>query len=290
VNLKLDNQTPADTGNAPMQATSLRLLSYNVQAGVGSRRYHHYVTHSWRHVLPFPRRMDTLAAIARRLHEFDVVALQEVDAGSLRSEYVNLTEFLAHEAGFPHWFDRTNRRLGQIARHAIGLLSRLAPARVSEAALPGGLPGRGSLFVQFGHGAASVSLAIVHLALGRRARERQFEFLAERLADEPHVILMGDLNCRRGSVELARFMDRSGLRAPLDDLCTYPSWRPQHGLDHILVSPSIEVSQARVLDLPYSDHLPIAMNVTLPVALPAGPFHAPGAPAIGAPALRAQAV
>jgi len=286
VNLPLQHKLAEPDCGSP-HAASLRLLSYNVQAGVGTRRYRHYVTHSWRHVLPFPQRMDTLGAIARQLHEFDVVALQEVDAGSLRSEYVNLTEFLAHEAGFPHWFDRTNRRLGQIARHAIGLLSRIAPAQVSEAALPGGLPGRGSLFVRFGHGDESVVLAIVHLALGRRARERQFDFLAERLASESHTILMGDLNCRRDSAELTRFVARAGLVAPLDGLCTYPSWRPQHGLDHILTSPTIGVTRARVLDLPYSDHLPVAVDVALPIALPHGPFHAPVA---GLSRIHAQAV
>lgn len=286
MNLPLQSLPPEPVSGLP-HASTLRLLSYNVQAGVGSRRYRHYVTHSWRHVLPFPQRMDTLGAIARQLHEFDVVALQEVDAGSLRSEYVNLTEFLAHQAGFPHWFDRTNRRLGQIARHAIGLLSRYSPAQVSEAALPGGLPGRGSLFVRFGHGADSVVLAIVHLALGRRARERQFDFLAERLADESHMILMGDLNCRRDSAELTRFLARTGLVAPLDGLFTYPSWRPQHGLDHILASASIAVTRARVLDLPYSDHLPVAVDVALPIVLPHGPFHAPAG---GLHEIRARAV
>ena len=30
----------------------LKLLSYNIQAGVDTRRYHHYFTQSWKHVLP----------------------------------------------------------------------------------------------------------------------------------------------------------------------------------------------------------------------------------------------
>ena len=35
-------------------------------------------------------------------------------------------------------------------------------------------------------------------------------------------------------------------------------------LDHILVTPTVEVERAEVLDYPLSDHLPISMEVVLP--------------------------
>ena len=49
-------------------------------------------------------------AIAEMLRGYDLVGLQEVDAGSRRSGYINLTEYLANRADFPFWDDRTNRR------------------------------------------------------------------------------------------------------------------------------------------------------------------------------------
>ncbi|MGB5306989.1 MAG: hypothetical protein WBO57_12180, partial [Gammaproteobacteria bacterium] len=42
-----------DTDSAEAnQGQRLRLLSYNVQAGISTARYRHYITQSWKHVLP----------------------------------------------------------------------------------------------------------------------------------------------------------------------------------------------------------------------------------------------
>jgi endonuclease/exonuclease/phosphatase family metal-dependent hydrolase len=63
---------------------------------------------------------------------------------------------------------------------------------------------------------------------------------------------------------LVEFLAVSGFREPVHGLHTYPSWRPQRNIDHILVSPSIQVLDVEVLNYPFSDHLPIAMTVALP--------------------------
>ena len=60
----------------------IRLLSYNVQAGISTAKYRHYVTHSWKHVLPHPQRFINLDRVARLVSDYDVIGLQEVDAGS----------------------------------------------------------------------------------------------------------------------------------------------------------------------------------------------------------------
>lgn len=57
----------------------LKLLSFNIQVGINTQRYHHYLTRGWQHLLPHARRQQTLAQIAQLISEFDVVALQEVD-------------------------------------------------------------------------------------------------------------------------------------------------------------------------------------------------------------------
>ena len=56
----------------------------------------------------------------------------------------------------------------------------------------------------------------------------------------------------------------SDLRAPMDGLHTFPSWRPLRNIDQILISSSLHVESVRVLDHALSDHLPIAMEITLP--------------------------
>jgi len=242
----------------------LRLLTYNIQAGIATSRYHHYLTHSWKHVLPCPERRDNLDRIAQVVHHYDVVGLQEADAGSLRSGYINITEYLATRGGFPHWYDQTNRNFGVFAQHSMGVLSRLRATEISEQRLPGAIPGRGALIVRYGRGSDSLALVLVHLALGRRARMQQLGFISEVTREFRHAIIMGDLNCRSDSQELKYLIERAGLREPAHDLHTFPSWRPSRNIDHILVSPTIHVDAVSVLNYPLSDHLPIAMEVSLP--------------------------
>lgn len=259
----------ADSRRASLaaQRSRLRLLSYNIQAGIATRRYHHYLTHSWKHVLPYPERLENLDRIAALLGEYDVVGLQEVDGGSLRSGFVNQTEYLALKAGFPCWYDQTNRRIGKIAQHSLGLLSRPRPSDAMEVKLPGMIPGRGALTVRFGRDEDAMVVMILHLSLGRRARLRQLACIAELIREYRHVILMGDFNCRSDSMEMKWFLARTCLREPVHGLHTFPSWRPARNIDHILVSPTLEVCSTEVLNHAFSDHLPVAMEVALPGAL-----------------------
>lgn len=249
--------------SAPAPQQTLRLLSYNIQAGIAMSNYSHYLTRSWQHLLPHPERVQNLNAIAQLINDFDIVGLQEADAGSLRSGFINLTEYLGIQAGFPYWYDQTNRNLGKFAQHSLGFLSRFCPSEVREHRLPG-VPGRGVLVARYGYGSDALAVMIMHLALGKRARLRQFGYVGELLQSVRHAVVMGDLNCRCDSDEMRWFMSRSGLREPTEDTCTYPSWRPNRTLDHILVSPSLRVKHTRVLSHLYSDHLPVTMEVVLP--------------------------
>jgi len=240
----------------------LRLLSYNVQVGVDTRHYGEYVTKGWRHLLPHRERLQNLNRIAAMLAEYDMVGLQEVDAGSLRSGFVDMTEYLAHRAGFPHWYRQVNRNIGMLAQHSNGFLSRVQPHRISHYRLPAG-PGRGASLFEFGDGAKALRICSLHLALGRRARARQLEYVADLVRDFESLVVMGDLNAGSEAVEVRAFVDRAGLREPASDQATFPSWRPIRKIDHILVSDGLTVRDARVLDYPLSDHLPISVDLEL---------------------------
>jgi endonuclease/exonuclease/phosphatase family metal-dependent hydrolase len=47
-------------------------------------------------------------------------------------------------------------------------------------------------------------------------------------------------------------------------LPTYPAWQPQRAIDHILVSEKLTAGAAQVLDVSYSDHCPVAVDIDLP--------------------------
>jgi endonuclease/exonuclease/phosphatase family metal-dependent hydrolase len=242
----------------------IRLLSYNVQAGIRTHRYRHYVTHSWKHILPHAQRFDNLDRVAQLVRGYDIVGLQELDAGSLRSGYVNLTEYLSEKSGMPYWYDQTNRRIGRLARHSTGLLSRYHPTEIVEHRLPGRIPGRGVMFIRYGSKQDSLVVLILHLALGRRTRMMQFDYISEIVNEFRHVILMGDMNCQSDSAEMEYLINHTLMREPFHGMDTFPSWRPQHNIDHILVTPTLHVDHVGALNFSLSDHLPVEMQITLP--------------------------
>jgi len=242
----------------------LRLMSYNIQAGANTRRMHEYVTRSWQHVLPFRKRQH-LNLLASHLAGYDLVGLQEADAGSLRSGFVNQAEYLAETAGFPYWTQQQNRKVGPIATSSNSLLSRLVPHEVVDYELPGRLGGRGALMAIFGAGHDQLAVVIAHLSLGQVARSAQFGFLREIIWPHRHVVLMGDLNCDEDHPRFLRFLLETGLRsANVPSQPTFPSWRPRRAIDYILISASLKAERSFVLPLQLSDHLPIAVDLALP--------------------------
>ena len=246
---------------------TLRLLSYNIQIGIKTRTYRQYLTHSWKHLVHHPQRFDNLDRIAQLMSEYDLVGVQEADAGSARSGFVNITQYLANSAGFPYWDDQTNRRIGRFAHHSLGVLSRYRPTGITEHKLPGRIPGRGAMAVRFGDGDESLVVLIVHLALSRRGRLSQIDYLSELINEYRHVVMMGDLNCRSDSQEIEVLVNKTLMSEPLHGMYTFPSWRPKRNIDHILVTPTVQVERAQVLDYPLSDHLPISMEVVLPKSI-----------------------
>ncbi|MEW6764418.1 MAG: endonuclease/exonuclease/phosphatase family protein [Pseudomonadota bacterium] len=264
-------KTHAQNNAAPHPALHtgqrLRLLSYNIQVGIASKAYREYLTSGWKHVLPSPERRRNLDRIAEVIGGYDIVGLQEVDAGSLRSEFINQAEYLAGRAELPFWKHQTNRDLGHLAQHSLGMLARHVPYAVEHRALPGWLPGRGVMLARFGQPGADLVVAVMHLALGRGSRMRQMGFVADLLAEERHAVLMGDFNCLPRAPEMRMLQHRTGLTLPDKELHTYPSWRPNRMIDYILVSPALRMREAEVLPLPHSDHLPLAVEVELPPGL-----------------------
>ncbi|MCQ4347975.1 endonuclease/exonuclease/phosphatase family protein [Pseudomonas stutzeri] len=244
---------------------TLRLLSFNIQVGISTRRYHHYLTRSWQHLLPHRERAVNLQQIGSLLGDFDLVALQEVDGGSLRSDYINQVEHLAQLGNFPYWYQQLNRNLGPLAQHSNGLLSRLRPQQLEDHPLPGP-PGRGAILLRFGEGPEALAVVMMHLALGARTRTRQLAYIRELIDGHRHCVLMGDMNTHAAELLEHSPLRDLGLVAP-QTCATYPSWQPQRCIDHILLSSELTLERMAVLDAPISDHLPVAVDIRLPGAL-----------------------
>ena len=224
--------------------TSIKLLSFNIQAGIGSQKFGDYITGSWKHLVAHPRSVETIEQIAEVLSHFDVVGLQEVDGGSLRSRNMNQLVHLASLGDFAFWHQQLNRNLGRLGQFSNGFLSRHQPFEVKDHRLPG-LPGRGAIIIKYGHPIQPLVVVVAHLALGEKVRNTQLAYL-EHLEASPLASL--------------------GLRTvEADNLNTYPSWAPDRHIDHILLSPALQSRHTRVLeDCLLSDHLPLATEILVP--------------------------
>lgn len=243
----------------------MRLLTFNIQVGNNTSHFHHYFTRSWQHVFPYKGRIKNLQRIAELIHRYDLVALQEADGGSLRSSGINQVEFLAKLAQFPYWHQQLNRNLGKIAQHSNGMLSRFKPTLIEDHPLPG-MRGRGVIFLRFGEGENALVVVMMHLALSRKTRKEQLDYIYNLIAPYRHQILMGDMNA--DTIELLDNTPLKQLQLVLpQNEATYPSWNPKRCLDHILLSPELKIEQVNVLNLPISDHLPIEVDIRLPTQL-----------------------
>ncbi|ALN64825.1 MULTISPECIES: endonuclease/exonuclease/phosphatase family protein [Lysobacter] len=247
-----------------MNTRRLRLLSANIQAGSSTRRYSDYATRSWSHVLPAGNKRGSLDTIAQLAGEHDIVGLNESDPGSLRSGFTNQTHYLAQRAGFEYWSHQPNRRVGSVASSANGLLSKLEPREVVDHPLPGRISGRGVLIAHYGDDDDGLTVAVAHLSLGATSRASQLAFIAELLHDHPHAVLMGDFNCSADRPEMQALFRNTRLQPPSSALPTFPSWRPQRAIDHILLGDGLGFAGARAVPAALSDHLALSLELDVP--------------------------
>ena len=87
------------------------------------------------------------------------------------------------------------------------------------------------------------------------------QFLAQRLNRYQSAILMGDLNCEPDASEFNYLLTHTALEHPSDYPRTFPSWRPQRRLDHILATNDLTVKHLRTIPFVCSDHLPVIAEI-----------------------------
>lgn len=245
-------------------ARILKVLTYNVQVAMESHNIRHYFLHLWHHLLPHPRREKNLEAIAKIIKPFDIVALQELDIGSIRSRYVNQVDYLAEEGEFSYAEFQSTRKIGPFAQHAKALLSRVPIHNVNHYDLPSKIPGRGITTFCIGKNANPLIIVNVHLSLSKKARNNQLQFIADLITQYKHTIVMGDFNLTPQELKDSPLSKTDLQIARTEVIHTYPSWNPRKQIDYILLTSSLKLESSGVIPSPSSDHLPLYANVILP--------------------------
>ncbi|MCZ6617722.1 MAG: endonuclease/exonuclease/phosphatase family protein, partial [Gammaproteobacteria bacterium] len=224
----------------------LRFLTFNIQVGIKTTGYGQYFTKGWKHVLPHGGHNQNLRRIADLVADYDLVALQEIDGGSIRSGFVNQVEYIADRAQFPYWYTQLNRDLGVFAQHGNGLLSRIAPIEMEDHKLPGAIPGRGAIVVRLPWAGERLLLVLLHLSLGDRSRHMQLEYVRGLIQNDEYVVVMGDMNSHLSELLFNSPLADTNLMPAEQVDPTYPAWRPDLALDHVLVSPGLNIREYEV--------------------------------------------
>ena len=233
----------------PQQATTLRILTYNIHHGAGNDE-----------VLDLER----IARLIRSLDP-DLVALQEIDNRTERTGVVNQAAELGRMTGMGSAFGSFMDYQG--GQYGMAVLSDLPFVNPTNHQLPEGPEPRSSLAirVQLPDDAGELIFAGIHFY--RTAEERMAQ--ARRLLDllEPEevpLILAGDFNSTPDAEVMSFIGETFATPDKGADHFTFRSDRPEREIDFIVYRPAhrFTVIESRVIDEPVaSDHRPVLLVV-----------------------------
>jgi endonuclease/exonuclease/phosphatase family metal-dependent hydrolase len=239
-----------------------RIVTYNVHRCVGN-----------------DRRLDVtrIAEVLARL-EPDIVALQELDVGRARTGHVDQAHEIATQLDMACHFHAA--LTVEEERYGDAILTHFPERLVQVGPLPGydrirALEPRGALWIEAEVDGKPLQVINTHLGLVPREQQIQASWLAgPAWLEHPHCtgprILLGDFNATgtsvvyrtlTGKLAAARNLVKKSKKQPTT---TFPSPLPVLRIDHLFVSPEIEVAEVFApfdpLTRVASDHLPLVMD------------------------------
>jgi len=238
------------SGATAGQATTLRILAYNIHHGAGNDE-----------VLDLER----IAALIRSL-EPDLVALQEIDNVVERTGGVNQAAELGRLTGMGSVFGPFMDYQG--GQYGMALLSDLPFENPTNHLLPEGTEPRSSLAMRVrlpdGGELVFAGIHFYRTAEERMAQARRLLHVLEE--EDAPVILAGDFNSTPDSDVMAFIGDSFVIPSKGDDHLTFSSDRPEREIDFIVYRPAgrFRVVESRVIDEPVaSDHRPVLLVLEL---------------------------
>ena len=244
-------------------AGELRIMTYNVHSCIGTDG------------------KLSPARIARVIakHRPDIVALQELDHGRVRTGGVDQAHQIANLLDMDHHFHPAIHI--EEERYGDAILTHLPMRLVRAAALPGPRHGRdteprGALWVAIElPDGQYLNVINTHLGLSRGERLLQArELVGEKWLGDPAcrgpAIVLGDLNSLPGSPVYRTLSSRlrdAQLQVDARPLTTFFTRLPALRIDHVFVSDDIEVTGVEIMGgamtRTASDHLPLAVTFRL---------------------------
>lgn len=243
---------------------TVRLMTYNIHGCVGMD-----------HQLSHRRIAEVIVAFKP-----DIVALQELDVGRIRSGRIDQAQVIAQELSMQFHFHPAIEV--EEEKYGDAVFSRFPLRLIKAETLPtvrgAGrvLPRRGALWVAVDVDGLDVNVINTHMGVNSRERGAQSRALlgaawAAHPDCQPPVILCGDFNAVPASPSYRRmrrrFRDAQRCLNFRPRRRTYPTRYPLIRIDHVFISAGIEVRSLEVPSTPLtrvaSDHLPLIAELRL---------------------------
>ena len=241
----------------------MKIMFYNIAYGTGlNGSWKQYLSQSWRFLwLPLKAMKQMVEALKKE--KPDVLCLAEVDSGSFRNRFRSQAKQLAKKLKLPFFKTETKydhhsawQLMSLIRKQHDAILSN-KKGRFKRHQLKSGMKKLVQEFIVDG-----VSIFTVHLAvLSQRVRKKQLSELSGILKNcsRPYLVC-GDFNIYKGLGELHDFIRQTGLKR-VTKHPSFPSFSPKHCLDLFFASPDVKIKKTGVLNITYSDHLPVWVEI-----------------------------
>lgn len=256
--------TSARKRSVAAQTDTLRVMTYNVHSCIG---------------MDGKLDAERIARVIARAKP-DVVALQELDVGRARTQGMDQAHLIARYLEMEFHFHPSLHL--EEERYGDAILTHLPQRLVKAGALPGladkpQLEPRGALWVAIDLHGTEIQIINTHLGLYPRERLAQADallgsdWLEHEQCRDP-VILCGDFNALPSSSVYrrlcGRLSDAQNVALHHQPKGTYSSRFPTVRIDHIFISPGLEVTGIKVPASEFariaSDHLPLIAKVRIP--------------------------
>jgi len=241
----------------------MKIVLYNIGYSTGLKgSWRDYFLKCWRYLWSSAKTFKEIVEFFKRQNA-DIICLLEADVGSFRNRFRSHVKLIAdklvlpfHHHALKYGPNSWSRFLPTIRKQHDAILSKIKGG-ITRHYLKSGTK---KLVLEFR--VAGISIFVVHLGLLRsNLRKRQMAEMTKILkkCDQPYMVC-GDFNIFKGLDEVKDFIKKNGLRI-INEEATFPSIKPKRQLDLIMACEAISIKDSGVVQVSYSDHLPVYVEI-----------------------------
>ena len=238
-------------------------MVYNIAYGTGLKgSLREYLFKCWRYLWINKNAIKNIIGFLQK-QKADVLCLVEIDNGSIRNRFKSQVKMIGEKLFYPFRYSKPKyhpkslaRIIPTIRKHHDAILSK----KQGYIDVHYFTKGTKKLIQEFV--VENISIFVVHLSvLRKKIRKFQLEQLSEIVQKCPReYIVCGDFNIYKGLSEVSEFINNNKLNL-VNLEATFPTIKPRKNIDLILASKGINVKGGGVENVPFSDHLPVWVEI-----------------------------